>query len=224
MQKWGGYTIVPAIILSLGLAPVVLAASTERVIIPNPTDLVDDTLFDTTLELANPEQTVCEALGKVGILCFGKYRQEVRQTSLEENPFYSIFPSIFGLGISTPKPKVTDVRGHLVRAKGSRDVYYITESGLKRKIIDNDILESYGAKRGNAIKITKEQLNQFPDNIYIYQVDPYNPDIFMIDTEKEVKQYVTPMAAQRLGILNHQIAPVNKTEFDTYKIGKPITE
>ena len=111
-------------------------------------------------------------------------------------------------------------RANIIKVKGGKDLYYLTEGGMLRKIADKKILAIYGDKESDAITISKKEFNYYPQNQYIFSINPLNRDIFMIDGL--TKRYVTPMAEMRMGIRQDQVAPILQEEMDFYKTGKPI--
>ena len=192
-----------------------------------------------TTEAVNPISTLFPSLFGLG----GSPSQKIRnKTVVQEKETGAIYQIINGKKHLIPTPdifedygfkseKVVSVssdqllsypRASLVKIKGKKTIYYITETNLKREIIDNDSLASYGKEKGDAINISKKELEFYSSNEYIYQLEPYNPDIFKI--EGKTKRYLTPIAVQRLNIQNYQVAPVSPKEFEAYKIGKPIIE
>ncbi len=114
-------------------------------------------------------------------------------------------------------------RVKLVYKKGdSKKIHYLTETSMLRLIPDKKILESYGTSSSEAIQISEKEFGSYQINVYVYQENPYNSDIFLLNPQEKRKQYVTPMAAARLGIQSWQVAPVSKAEMDWYKTYKPI--
>lgn len=113
-------------------------------------------------------------------------------------------------------------RINLVQVAGDKNktVYYITENGLIRPVLNQEVLKSYGGRAEDAITISKKEFNFYPENKYIYLERPYSGDIYLISGD--TKRYLTPMAVKRLEINSIQIAPVNELEFNAYKIGEPV--
>ncbi|GEM_PF-2015909 len=113
-------------------------------------------------------------------------------------------------------------RVSLVKMEGDKTkaVYYITESGLIRRILNESVLKSYGERAEDIIVISRKEFNYYPENKYVYLDQPFTPDIYLISGD--IKRYLTPMAAVRLGILRSQVVPVNATEFNAYKTGEPV--
>ena len=114
-------------------------------------------------------------------------------------------------------------RAHLVKVKGDSKVYYLTEGGLVRPVINTKkIFEFYGDRAEDVITISRKEFNFYPTNQYVYQFSPLNRDVFQISGSG--KRYLTPMAVARLGIRSDQVAPVSKAELDYYKTLAPLID
>lgn len=110
---------------------------------------------------------------------------------------------------------------HLIQVKGdSKHTYYLTDNGLVRLIPSDTIFNSYGDRKEDIITVSQQEFNYYPVNQYIYLESPLNRDVFQITGGG--KRYLTPMAVVRMGIKDDQVAPVNQTEFDSYKILAPV--
>ncbi len=115
-------------------------------------------------------------------------------------------------------------RVSLVKAKGdSKHIYYLTEGGMLRLMPSDKVIDSYGMRKQDAITISRQEFNYYPQNQYIFLENPLNRDVFQI-IGGTGKRYLTPMAVTRLGIASEQIAPVNQFEMDTYKILAPVVQ
>lgn len=114
-------------------------------------------------------------------------------------------------------------RAHLIKVKGSSNIYYLTEGGLVRPVVDKKkIFEFYGDRAEDVITISRKEFNFYPTNKYVYQFSPLNRDVFQISGSG--KRYLTPMAVARLGIQPDQVAPVSKAELDLYKTLAPLID
>jgi len=111
-------------------------------------------------------------------------------------------------------------RVKLIQAKGDKKVYYLTETSLRRLQPDAKIYESYGSQKSDIVTISKKEMNLYPENRYVYSESPLNRDVFMINGA--YKQYLTPMAIRRMGLMISQVAPVNQFEMSYYKVGEPV--
>lgn len=113
-------------------------------------------------------------------------------------------------------------RVSLVQVAGdkTKTVYYITNNGMIRKVLSQEVLESYGGRSSDIITISKKEFNFYPINKFVYLAQPFTGDIYLIDGN--TKRFLTPMAVQRMGIYTDQLGPINETEFNTYQIGKPV--
>jgi len=113
-------------------------------------------------------------------------------------------------------------RAKLMKVEGDKNktVYYITENGLARKVLTEDVVRSYGERTEDIITISRKEFNFYPENKYIHLDQPFTPDVYVISGDN--KRYLTPMAVQRLGIRRDQVSPVNQTEFNSYKTNEPV--
>ena len=114
-------------------------------------------------------------------------------------------------------------RANLIKVQGSSKVYYLTEGGLVRPVINTKkIFEFYGDRTEDIITISRKEFNFYPTNQYIYQESPLNRDVFQIGNGG--KRYLTPMAVARLGIRAEQVAPVRQAELNSYKTLAPLID
>ncbi len=113
-------------------------------------------------------------------------------------------------------------RADIIKIKGNSALYYLTEGGLIRPIVNNKILDYYGDRTQDAVVISRKEFNFYPTNQYVYQESPLNRDVFQISGSG--KRYLTPMAVARLGIRADQVAPVSKSELDFYKTLAPLVD
>lgn len=114
-------------------------------------------------------------------------------------------------------------RADLIKIQGSSNVYYLTEGGLIRPVVNTKkIFDFYGDRTEDIITISRKEFNFYPSNQYVYQESPLNRDVFQIGNGG--KRYLTPMAVARLGIRAEQVAPVSKSELDSYKTLAPLVD
>ncbi len=113
-------------------------------------------------------------------------------------------------------------RVSLVQIAGdkTKTVYYVTNNGMIRKVLSQEVLESYGGRSSDVIVISKKEFNFYPVNKFVYLAQLFTGDIYLIDGN--IKRYLTSMAVQRMEIKVDQLAPINETEFNAYQIGKPV--
>ncbi len=113
-------------------------------------------------------------------------------------------------------------RVSLIKMKGdSKSIYYLTEGGMVRLMPEKKVMDSYGVRAEDAVTLSKIEFNFYPKNQYVYLESPLNRDVFQI-VEGKGKRYMTPMAVQRLGITSEQVAPINQTEYNSYKVLAPV--
>ena len=110
-------------------------------------------------------------------------------------------------------------RAKLLQATGDPKVYYITESGLKRHLINPQVFTSYNNKWEDIVQVTPAELNSYSDNILIKAQGDYK--VYKIEDNK--KRWIkTNEAFNRLNYDWSKIAPVNTTEINAYPIGTDI--
>lgn len=114
-------------------------------------------------------------------------------------------------------PRVT-----LIQPKGgSKNIFYLTESGTIRSIPKGKIFESYGNRKEDVVVISKKEFNYYPRNQFVFLENPMNRDVYQI-VDGKTKRYLTPVAVRRMNIARNQISPINEFEFDFYRTEKPI--
>lgn len=100
-------------------------------------------------------------------------------------------------------------------------IYYLTDSGSLRSILNDKVFYSYGDRKEDVIAINQKEFNYYPRNQFVYVERPkINRDIYQITGG--VKRYVTPVAVKRLNLQENEIAPVNQIEFEAYPEGEPV--
>ena len=100
-------------------------------------------------------------------------------------------------------------------------VYYLTESGMLRPMLNDQVFYSYGNRKEDVIAINQKEFNYYPRNQFIFIERPkLNRDIYQISGG--IKRYLTPVAVKRMGLKENEIAPVNQFEFDEYPEGEPV--
>jgi hypothetical protein len=130
-------------------------------------------------------------------------------------------PDVFNnLGLNWPSIKVIPAsqktnfqRAKLLRAENNQKVYYITEGGLKRHILNIEVFDSYGNLWQDVVVVKDFELSAIPDNQLIRQVG----DSKVYKLENGQKRWIkTAEAFNNLGLNWAQIAPVNSTELNNY--------
>jgi hypothetical protein len=107
----------------------------------------------------------------------------------------------------------------LLQVAGDSKVYYITESGLKRHIPNEQVFSSYNNNWPDIVKVAPSVLNVFPDNNLIQG----QTDTKVYKLENGQKHWIkTPDAFNRLNLDWTKIASVNSTELAAYPEGAPI--
>ncbi|OGZ34922.1 MAG: hypothetical protein A3A94_02830 [Candidatus Portnoybacteria bacterium RIFCSPLOWO2_01_FULL_43_11] len=107
---------------------------------------------------------------------------------------------------------------HIKLANTSK-VYYITESGLKRHVLNSEVFLSYGNKWEDIIEVNQTELNAYNDSELIRLMGDYK--VYKIENNQ--KRWIeTAEIFNQLGFDWSKIAPVNQTEFYGYFTGGPI--
>lgn len=105
--------------------------------------------------------------------------------------------------------------------KETPTVYYLTESGMLRPMLNDKVFYSYGDRKEDAITINQKEFNYYPQNQFIFVERPkLSREIYQITGG--VKRYLTPVAVKRMDLREEEIAPINQIEFDEYPMGEPI--
>lgn len=100
-------------------------------------------------------------------------------------------------------------------------IYYLTEGGMLRPIINDKVFYSYGDRKEDVVTINQKEFNYYPRNQYIFIERPkLDREIYQITGG--IKRYLTPVAVKRLNLKENEIAPVNQIEFDEYPEGEPV--
>lgn len=100
-------------------------------------------------------------------------------------------------------------------------IYYLTDGGMLRPILNDKVFYSYGDRKEDVIIINQKEFNYYPRNQFIFIERPkLNREIYQITGG--VKKYLTPVAVKRMDLKEAEIAPVNQIEFDAYPNGEPV--
>jgi len=100
-------------------------------------------------------------------------------------------------------------------------VYYLTDGGMLRPILNDKVFYSYGDRKEDVVVINQKEFNFYPRNQYIFVERPkLNREVYQIT--RGIKRYLTPVAVQRLNLKESDIVPVNQIEFDEYPEGEPV--
>lgn len=105
--------------------------------------------------------------------------------------------------------------------KKNPTIYYLTEGGMIRPMLNDTVFYSYGNRKEDVITINQKEFNYYPRDEYVFIERPdLNREVYQITGG--VKKYVTPVAVRRLNLKEGQIAPINQIEFDAYPSGEAI--
>lgn len=121
----------------------------------------------------------------------------------------------------TELDKYSLARLFIVEDSENPAVYYLTESGMLRPMLNDKVFYSYGNRKEDIIAINQKEFNYYPRNEFVYVERPeLNRDIYQITGG--VKRYLTPVAVKRMNLKEYEIAPINQAEFDEYPSGEPV--
>jgi hypothetical protein len=110
-------------------------------------------------------------------------------------------------------------RAKLLKSKNKEDIYYITESGLRRQIPNDEVFNSYGNKWEDVLEVEQDIIESYevcnlikPENSYqVYKL------------EGDIKRWIkTADVFNRLSYSWSKVAPVNEVEFNNYQEGEAI--
>jgi len=102
-----------------------------------------------------------------------------------------------------------------------KTIYYLTDGGMIRPILNDKVFYSYGNRKEDIIAINRKELNFYPGNQFIFVERPkIDKNIYQISGG--IKRYLTPIAVTRMNITENEIAPVNQIEFDEYPEGESV--
>lgn len=122
--------------------------------------------------------------------------------------------------VQPPAPVMaTIVAGSLVKTAENPTVYYITPSGMKKRILNAAVFNSYDNKWENIKTVLQSQLDAYATVNTIKLSGGSKIYIIEGDTKRWVK---TDAAFARLGLAWSKVASVNQTELNAYKEGTPI--
>lgn len=117
-------------------------------------------------------------------------------------------------------PVVSVAAGSLVKTANDPTVYYITNTGLKKRILNAAVFNSYSTNKWENIKIVEQSaLDAYP-TVNTIKLSG-GAKVYML--ENTTKRWVkTAEAFNRLGLDWGKITAVNQTEFNAYTEGAPI--
>jgi len=121
---------------------------------------------------------------------------------------------------SVPESEINNYqKAKLLKAAGDQKIYYITNSGLKRHILNEQVFNSYNNKWNDVVSVSGTELNAYPDNNLIKQ----EGDNKVYKLESGQKRWIkTAEAFNRLKYDWNKVAPVNSTEVNVYPTGTEI--
>ncbi len=151
------------------------------------------------------------------------YRYRVAAKDKTGNASFSgekSFSTVSVEAIAEAELRIRIASSKLVSAKGDTRVYYITDSGLKKWIRNEEIFRSYkNNKWENVVVVSPGDLEIYPDVSLIRHRD--DKKVYRI--EGNTKRWIKTAAAfTGLGYKWNEVLAINKTEFDFYAEGSPI--
>ncbi len=137
--------------------------------------------------------------------------------------FYSYNLTLDMVQKVTPEELAQYPTARLFQVEGddTKTVYYLTDNGMVRPILNDKVFYSYGDRKEDIITINQKEFNYYPRDQYIFVERPtVDREIYQITGG--VKRYLTPVAVKRMNLKESEIAPINQTEFDAYPDGESI--
>lgn len=107
----------------------------------------------------------------------------------------------------------------LVKAENDPRVYYITNTGFKKHILNPDVFSSYGNKWEDVVTVAADQVNALPSVKLIKGENDYR--IYLIDDGAK-KWIKSSNAFVKRGYKWAEVTPVNGVELNAYPVGKDI--
>lgn len=117
----------------------------------------------------------------------------------------------------------TYTRARLLRAQGDPRVYYVTEGGLKRWIVNQTVFNSYGNRASDVVVVTPDELNAIPTD-YLVRV-PGDAKVYYLEYTDSgvIKHWIsTANIFNFYGFNWSQIASINQTELDAFQTGSDV--
>lgn len=109
----------------------------------------------------------------------------------------------------------------IVEGDETQTIYYLTEGGMIRPILNDEVFYSYGNRKEDVITINQKEFNYYPRNQFVFVEKPQIiRDVYQITGG--IKRYLTPAAVKSMNLLENEIAPVNQIELDAYPEGEPV--
>lgn len=110
-------------------------------------------------------------------------------------------------------------RVKLIKLDGDATIYYLTEGGMTRRILNQSVFDSYADSDQDVVVINKTEFSLYPQNIYIFNESTYTfgrkSNVYLIGNG--TKKLFFPDELARQGVTDAMIAPVNQVEFDAYQ-------
>ncbi|MBI2676430.1 MAG: hypothetical protein HYX21_00540 [Candidatus Yanofskybacteria bacterium] len=209
----------------------ILSTTTTTTIVPTTTTTLISTTIttqtpSTTITTKSPTTTITTILPVSPTLIRASGDTKVYKIISNKKLWIPTAESFVSQGLkwqdiqNSSKMLVTSyVRLKLARAVGDVKRYYLTESGLKRYIPNDEVFLSYGNRNEDIVEITQQELNSYPNNDLIKT----EGDEKVYKLENGQKRWIkTAGAFNRLGFDWSKIAPVNQTEINSYLTGSVI--
>ncbi|MEK7097279.1 MAG: fibronectin type III domain-containing protein, partial [Patescibacteria group bacterium] len=116
----------------------------------------------------------------------------------------------------TPANLAKYPRTKLIKSLDSVNVYYLTDRGQKKRILNRSVFESYGNKWGDVIGIMPDEFKLYADVKYVR----YGGNIYVL--EGATARPITEEAFGQKGYKLADIVDINETEFGGYVLGERV--
>lgn len=110
-------------------------------------------------------------------------------------------------------------RVYLIKLQNDVRVYYITESGIKKHILNEKIFHSYDNHWEDIVEVSKVELDSYSDLRFIRKSGDYRVYLIEGDTKRHI---INPSVFERFGSPWSQILEINETEFNEYETRDPL--
>lgn len=115
---------------------------------------------------------------------------------------------------------VADIpRARLIKTEDKNDIYYITQTNLKRRLPSWEIFKSYGNNRREVVIVKSEEVEAYPDSRLIRLVG--DKRVWFLEGGSR-RLVLSPEIMKQHGLNFKHVAPVNFAEYNSYPEGSPL--
>lgn len=121
--------------------------------------------------------------------------------------------------ISMSKEKIFSYpRVKIIRVVDNKNNYYLTDSGMTRKVPNQKVFNSYGDRIEDIVTVNKTEFSMYPTNYFIFNEDAHiaGTKISPYRITLTTKKLMSEGELKKFPVRDAMVAPVNQTEFDFY--------